>query len=314
VTRSLSFRPVKFWLIGLIGLALATGAQAEDLQKLKLRQFIHSADKICHWLNPAEALALGGGLIQMRNSALVSGQSPQTVYAAIAQARRSAARVDCRQPDLLTEVETIRGAYRGFVARPRLTFDGPRARWLADRTGLEAAKWRLVQYQNSGKTRLAFGLYGRTDRHSLTVMAQFPDNQRPYSARLMVRDAKYHPSGLINPAPLGLSARRPVTLSDQDQAFVAQSRSVSDRVLEDGPEVNLAGFAASGEYRGRSEARPTLRFDFPIEATTAIARLDPREDIIVVFEFADGPQYARFEAGDFVPALVFATLPSPYGH
>ncbi|MEM9963897.1 MAG: hypothetical protein AAGC58_00975 [Asticcacaulis sp.] len=304
---------LKAALLALACMATSGAALADALSKLTQRQFIHTANKTCHWLSAPEALALGGGLIQMRNAALISGQNPQSVYATIHQAHTAAARVDCRNPALLAEVETVKGAYRGFVTQNRLTFAGPKAQWLTDRTEAGTRKWRLVQYQKTGDIHMALGLYGLTDRHALTAMIQFPDDRRPYSARLMVRDPKYRPSGVIDKAPLGLSASMPLNITRYDHSFTAQSRHLTSMVLEDAPKVNMAGFNLMGEYKGRPQTRPTIRFDFPIEATTAIARLDPREDIVVVFEFPDGPQYARFEAGDFVPGLVFATLPSPYG-
>ncbi|MFT4090227.1 MAG: hypothetical protein QM645_05805 [Asticcacaulis sp.] len=303
----------RFMLTGLLAGTMASAAQADNLNLLTQRQFIHSANKTCNWLSGPEALALGGGLIQMRNAALMSGQSPQHIHTAINRARQAATRVDCHNPALLSEVDTVKGAYRGFVTQNRLNFHGPRASWLTDRTEAETQKWRLVQYHKTGNIRLAFGLYGHTDRHALSVMAQFPEAKRPYSARLMVRDPKYGPASLLSTAPLGLSTKHPVNLTRYDRSFPANGRHQMNVVLEDSPRVNLAGFNITGEYKGRPDPRPTVRFDFPIEATTALARLDPREEIIVVFEFTDGPQYARFEAGDFVPGLVFATLPSPYG-
>lgn len=304
---------LKALLLALGCVATSGAASADNLNKLTQRQFIHTANKTCHWLSGPEALALGGGLIQMRNAALISGQNPHAVYATIHQAHTAAARADCRNPALLAEVETVKAAYRGFVTQNRLTFGSAKAKWLTDRTEADTRKWRLVQYQKTGDVRMALGIYGHLDRHVLTAMIQFPDDRRPYSARLMVRDPKYRPSGVIDKTPLGLSASMPLNITRYDQTFMAQNRHMTRMVLEDAPKVNMAGFNVMGEYKGRPETRPTIRFDFPIYATTAIARLDPREDIVVVFEFADGPQYARFEAGDFVPGLVFATLPSLYG-
>lgn len=252
------------------------------MDALTQRQFIHSANRICGWLDGPEALAVGAGLLQMRNAALNRNMDPAP---AISRARAAAARVDCHKPELLAEVEVLKGAYRGYVARPRLSFDGRNAQWLADRTEAERFKWRLVQYRQTGDARLAFGLYGREDRQSLSVMAQFPDDRKPYAARLSL----------------------------PGETRYARARHELRMVLEDAPRVNMAGFTLDGTYKGRPQPRPTVRFDFPMEATTAIARLDPRADIVIAFDFADGVEYARFEAGDFVAGLIFVTLPSPYG-
>lgn len=57
---------------------------------------------------------------------------------------------------------------------------------------------------------------------------------------------------------------------------------------------------------------PVERLDFPNRAYAAIARLDPREDIVVAFDFASGTRCARFEVRDFVTGLASIPLPSPY--
>ncbi len=291
----------------------ATTAAAEpvSLETLTRRQFISSANARCHWFDGPTLLALKAGLLQNRNAALNHGVAPATVYATIDHARAAAARADCNNPALVQEVETLRGAYRGFVAQNRLTLRGVRSEWLADRTEQSLSKWRLVQYQQTGDVAMGFGLYGTLKGQTLSVMAQFR-GETPYAARLIVRDPA-HRSGLINRDALAVSAQMPKGMSPFDLSFSASGRRNTQIALKNAPRVNLAGFTVDGKFAGHAEKRDTLRFDFPMSATVAIGKLDPREDIVVAFDFNSGTQYARFEAGDFVPGLVFATLPSPYG-
>jgi len=297
-----------------LGLLCATAAPAQEgaLDTLMRRQFITAANTRCGWFDAPTTLALKAGLLQNRNAALNHGIAPDTVYGAMNRAKTAAASAACDSPKLRTEVETLRGAYRGFVTRNRLSLDGLRSQWLADRTGERDAKWRLVQYQQTGQVALGFGLYGTLKAQALTVMAQFEGDQ-PYAARLIVRDPALRPVGVINRAPLSISARLPLGVSPYDLSFAASDRRATQLALKDAPRVNLAGFTVDGRFAGHAETRDTIRFDFPMNATVAIGRLDPREDIIIAFDFNDGTQYARFEAGDFVAGLVFATLPSPYG-
>ena len=78
--------------------------------------------------------------------------------------------------------------------------------------------------------------------------------------------------------------------------------------------VNFAGFALGGRYVGAQVPVDAQRFDFPKTAILAMARLDPREDVVIEFDCDDGPRFARFEVGDFIPGMAFVSLPSPYTH
>ncbi|MDC7683569.1 hypothetical protein PQU92_09795 [Asticcacaulis sp. BYS171W] len=296
--------------------ALSHPATAQDvsLDTMVKRQFVTAANTRCQWFDGPTALALKAGMLQTRNSALNHGVAPDIVYGALSKAKTAAARADCRNPALLAEVETMKGAYKGFVTHNRLTLPGLRAQWQADRTQMRDEKWRLVQYQQTGDVALAIGLYGTLTRQTLSVMVQFPDGRQPYAARLIVRDPYYRSNGLINREAYAVSARMPAGFSTYDLSVPAMQRRQTSIALTDAPRVNLAGFTVEGKYAGHQAKRDTVRFDFPMRTTTAIARLDPREDIVVAFDFDTGTQYARFEAGDFVPGLVFVTLPSPYGN
>jgi hypothetical protein len=92
------------------------------------------------------------------------------------------------------------------------------------------------------------------------------------------------------------------------------ARGISETTASLRPEVkaNLAGFSLTGDFVGKQTPEDALRFDFPARAWMAIAKLDPREDIVVEFNTTDGPLYARFEVGDFLTGLSYVALPSSY--
>ncbi len=171
-----------------------------------------------------------------------------------------------------------------------------------------------MQYQNTASGDVALGIYGRLDQNSFSVMAHFKDGARPYSARILVRDPGVVSIGLINPQPFGLTAQRPAGIDDSALSFMASNLSETRVVMQAPVRANMAGFSLTGAYVGTQTPEESLRFDFPTRAYIAIARLDPREDIVVEFDCQDGPRYARFEVGDFITGLTYVALPSPYGH
>ncbi|MBW8881512.1 MAG: hypothetical protein JF615_08840 [Asticcacaulis sp.] len=174
--------------------------------------------------------------------------------------------------------------------------------------------WRLVEYQNMADGDAALGLYGTLAHYSFSVMADFRDGARPYSARLLVRDPSIVRVGLIDPAPYGVARTMPQGLSEAGYAsFVANGAGQTTASLTAQATANAAGFSLTGDYVGKTEPVAVSRFDFPTRAFSAIAQLDPREDVIVVFDCDDGPRYVRFEVGDFITGLTYVGLPSPYG-
>jgi hypothetical protein len=172
-----------------------------------------------------------------------------------------------------------------------------------------------VQYQNTDQADMAFGLYGGLHQNSFSLMAHFKNGVRPYSARLLVRNTDIVATGVINRAPYGLSETMPAGFSDYSSlSFMAHGISDVTADLHPGVKTNLAGFTLTGNYVGTQGPEAALRFDFPSRAWLAIAKLDPREDIVVEFSSEDGPRYARFEVGDFVTGLSYVALPAPYTH
>ncbi|MEI9904016.1 MAG: hypothetical protein WDN06_08550 [Asticcacaulis sp.] len=144
-------------------------------------------------------------------------------------------------------------------------------------------------------------------------MAHFADGARPYSARLLLRDPDVVASGMINPAAYAVSDTAPAGFGGGTLAFPARAMNDVTAVLAPTVRANALGFSATGDYVGaQSGAQDAVRFDFSTRAYPAIARLDPREDMVVEFDFSDGPRYMRFEVGDFITGLSYVGLPSPY--
>ncbi|GGZ20290.1 hypothetical protein [Asticcacaulis endophyticus] len=299
---------------GLMSGAAHAAAPSDMVEILTRRQFMLTADKRCHLLDAPAVTALNAGLVQSRNQLVRAGISATNMRAVLNRARDAGERVDCASSALQSEAETVRGAYRAFVAQPRLELPSDRTHWQATRSHASDRMWRLVQHQDSRDARLAFGLYGTLTGFNLTVMAQFTAEETPYGARLLLRDPRLNPTGVITRGGYTLSRDLPKGFSETySRSFMASGRNDLQIALGADRRVNFAGFDPSGKRVGTIEPKPTVRFDFPREIMTAMAGLDPREDVIIAFDFQDGPRYARFEIGDFITGAGFIALPSPYG-
>ncbi|OYW80223.1 MAG: hypothetical protein B7Z26_06795, partial [Asticcacaulis sp. 32-58-5] len=255
------------------------------VETLTRRQFMVSANQRCQLLDAPAVIALNSGLVQTRNQLVRAGISARNMQAVLRHARDGGDRVDCASPALQAEAETVRSAYRAFVAQPRLELPSGRTNWQATRSHGRETMWRLVQHQDSRDGRLAFGLYGTLTGFNLTVMAQFKAKDAPYSARLLLRDPRLNPTGVITPDRYGISRDLPQGFSEAySRSYMASARNDLQIALGGERRVNFAGFDVTGKHVGIIEPKPTVRFDFPREAMKAMAGLDPREDIIVAFE------------------------------
>ncbi len=279
------------------------------------RYFMVQADARCHLLNGPTSQALKAGYLQARNDALRAGLTMAYLAPWLEKAKTAADQSDCAAPSLMAEVNTAEGGFRRFMAVPHLELNSGRTEWLANRAYGDDQVWRLVQYQTTDQADLAFGLYGGLNQNNFSLMAHFKDGIRPYSARLLVRNTDILTTGMINRTPYGLTETMPAGFSDYS-SFSFMARGISDVTadLHPGVKTNLAGFTLTGNYVGAQGPQDAMRFDFPSRAWLAIAKLDPREDIVVEFVTEKGPLYARFEVGDFVTGLSYIALPAPYTH
>ncbi|MGA9658919.1 MAG: hypothetical protein WBQ60_07455 [Asticcacaulis sp.] len=301
------------WLLSVgTGPLIAQTADDYTLPVVK-RYYLVQADARCHVLEPAAGLALKAGYLQARNDALRAGLSMAYLAPWMAKARLAAEQTACDAPALTAEAATAQDGFRRFIAVPHVDFITSRTQWSANRAYSDDVTWRLVQYQNTDKADLAFGLYGTLAHNSFSVMARFADGERPYSARLLVRNTEIVSTGLIEPAPYSITTQMPRGFSDFSAfSFMARQASETQAVLRPVVKTNLAGFSLTGDYHGAPQTEDATRFDFPARAWLAIAKLDPREDMLIEFSLKDGPRYARFEVGDFVTGLTYVALPAPY--
>ncbi|WP_245531352.1 hypothetical protein [Asticcacaulis biprosthecium] len=300
-------------LMAAAAFALAPTAMAEgDIAAVAVkRYFLKEVNARCHLLDAPAARALAAGYVQARNSVLRAGHDMSALSPWLAKARSAAAAAPCDAPEVTAEAELARGGFRRFLAQTSLDLPTGRTAWTGTRAHGSEARWRLVQYQNAPGIDAALGLYGAVDRYSFAVMASFKDGARPYSARLLVRDTSRVAVGLINPAAYDVSRDAPMGLSEAGAlSFMARATRTTQAHLAPHVKVNSAGFSLTGKYVGDQSPVEAVRFDFPSRAFPAIGMLDPREDIVVVFECDDGPRYVRFEVGDFVTGLTWINLPS----
>ena len=295
------------------GVSMAQQADPLTATVLK-RYYLTQVDARCHLLDSATAMALKAGFLQARNAAIRAGTDMTVLGPYLDRVRDVAARTDCASTQLSAESATVTGALRGFLFQATLDLPTGRSSWTANRRFEDEARWRLVQFQQTDGADLALGLYGTLSSNRLAVMAHFSDGAKPYSARLLVRDPAVLPSGVINRTPYGLSENAPLGFTSSSLSFVACASSEQPAELREQVSANSAGFSPTGKYVGAQGPEDAVRFDFPGKAFMAIARLDPREDVVVAFDFPDGTRYARFEVGDMITGLAYAALPSPYGH
>jgi hypothetical protein len=294
---------------------VTAGSGTDDIASTAVkRYYLAQVNSYCHILDTPADMALKAGFLQARNEALRSGYTMASLSPWLDKARDAAARTDCTSTALTAEMRLAQGAYDRFIAVPHMDLATDRATWRADRSFGDKDAWRLVQFQSVPGADLAMGLYGSLGQKTLSVMVSFKDGVQPYSARLLLRDPNITPNGVINRSPYGLTRTLPTGFTEATSVSI-MARDSRHMSVEMRPHVtaNMAGFNLTGAYVGAQGPQDAIRYDFPTRAYSDIARLDPREDIVVVFECADGPLYARFEVGDFMTGLTYLALPSPYG-
>ena len=303
-------------LTALGAIATPAGAQEDALTaQIERRYFFVQVNDRCHLLTAPATTALKAGYVQARNAALRAGRDMTTLAPVLDSAGSAAAAVTCDAPQVTSEMHAAQSALRTYQVQMRLDLPGNRAAWTGVRTDQDKVEWRLVQYQNAPQADFAFGLYGTLTQNALSVTAHFADGSKPYAARLLVRNPDVWISGVINPAAYGLTPQRPTGFGDFSTVrFPAYNETDVTAMVKPVVKVNFAGFALGGHYVGTQAPVDAQRFDFPKAAVMAMAKLDPREDVVIEFDGDKGPVYARFEVGDFIPGMAYVSLPSPYTH
>jgi len=303
-----------FALCGLAG--PPAGAQDDALSaQIARRYFFVQVNDRCHLLSGPATTALKAGFVEARNAALRAGRDMAALAPVLEGARTAAAATACDAAQVTSEMRNAQNALRTYQVQMRLDLPGTRAAWSGVRTDQDTVEWRLVQYQNTARADFAFGLYGTLTQNALSVTARFADGSRPYAARLLVRNPDVWTTGVIDPSAFGLTSQRPTGFGDVSTlGFPAYNETDVSTMMKPVVKVNFAGFALGGRYIGTQAPVDAQRFDFPKAAVMAMARLDPRENVVIEFDGDRGPVYARFEVGDFIPGVAYLSLPSPYSH
>jgi len=272
-------------------LAAPALAHAQPLDLFYERTVMRAADGRCGLFTPEVSAALAAGQAQARGAALRAGVSPSALQASEQLARAKAGAAGCGSADIAMAAQRVRSAFSGFSRISRLTYPGDMTIWQADRLGGRESRWRLKQEVSFGTDRLSFGLAGRGGADALVGVGRFADGAAPYGARLLLRDTRRSAGPYLQRASNGPTAGLPL------------DRRLPPR------EVLIAYLAEAREPAGRDllpKGETGWAFRFPASAVDVLARLDPREAVMIEFLFpGDRVRRAYVEVGDFAAGRAF---------
>lgn len=278
------------------GAALAAALAAAPVQALAgptdlflERTLMSAANARCGLFAPDVASALAAGAAQARGAVLRAGIDTRAIQTLEQRARAEAARIDCRDPRLLSVAARARDAFTAYARMARITYPGQVADWRADRGEGRAARWRLAQTSRFGPDRMTFGLAGREGVSALVAVATFADGATPFAARLVLRDVNRTNGPYLSLGAGVLSGKLPPRSATK--GFFAEARS-----------------AASADLLPR-DVKTGWAFRFPTSAERELAALDPREAVAVEFLFpGERVRTAYLEVGDFAAGQAFLKL------
>lgn len=276
--------------IGLAVLAVPSALLAANAaDQLYERTLMTAADSRCRLFTPTISAALDASRAQARGATLRSGASEQQVAALEGRARAKAAGAACNSKDLTLAASRVKKAFEGYSQMLSQVYPGDVSSWKAERSvSATIPVWRLSQPASFGADRLMFGLVGRAK--AVTAVATFDNGQRPYAARIIVRDTNRTLGPYISPGA-GRNLSGKVAPRNASLVFTAETR-------EEAPLTLLPNGAKTG-----------LAFRFPTAAADAISQLDPREAVTVEFAFTGrGDEITRkayVEVGDFAAGRAF---------
>lgn len=240
----------------------------------------------CRLFDDETRAALVAGQLQARGAALRASASQADLEALRLRSEVRARQVPCGSTDVTEIAARVRSGFTGYARLNKASYPGDLSAWTAVRRSVDG--WQLQQTVQFARDRMRFGLIKST---GLVAEGQFADGARPFSARLILRDDARTVGPYLDSrsAPPG----RPMPLN-----FRIPPRSAS-RI-----------FAATL----REPAASAWRFRFPEAAQIALARLDPREALIVEFVFAGRSEevvrQALIEVGDFAAGQAFIQVSS----
>jgi hypothetical protein len=262
---------------------------AEAADQLYERTLMTAANTRCGLFAPPISAALDAARAQARGATLRSGVSEQQVAALEQRARAKAGAAACNSKDLSLAASRVKAAFDGYAQMQTMTYPGDVASWKADRSSSATIPfWRLSQMSAFGGDRLMFGLAGRNK--AVTAVATFENGQRPYAARVILRDTRRTLGPYIDQR-LGRALNGKVAPRNASLVFNAETR-------EEAPPTLLPTGAKTG-----------LAFRFPFALADAMAQLDPREAVTIEFVFTGrGDEMTRkayVEVGDFAAGRAF---------
>lgn len=264
-------------------LAADTGGQLYE------RTLMTAADSRCRLFSPTISSALDAARAQARGAALRSGATELQVAALEQRARAKAASATCDSKDLTVAAARVKKAFEGYSQLLTMTYPGDVSSWKAERSvSATIPVWRLSQPSSFGADRLMFGLAGRAK--AVLAVSTFENGQRPYVARIILRDTKRTLGPYID-ARSGKNLAGKIPPRNASLVFTAERR-------EEAPVTLLPTGAKTG-----------LAFRFPEAVAEAMSQLDPREAVTVEFAFAGrGEEVTRkayIEVGDFAAGRAF---------
>lgn len=253
------------------------------------RTLMTAADARCRLFSPTISAALDASRAQARGATLRSGATELQVTALEKRARAKAAGAACDSKDLTLAASRVKKAFEGYSQMLSMTYPGDVSSWKAERSvSATIPVWRLSQPSSFGANRVLFGLAGRTK--AVIAVATFENGQRPYVARVILRDTSRTLGPYIDPRS-GKNLAGKVAPRNASLVFTAESR-------DEAPLTLLPTGAKTG-----------LAFRFPPAVAQAMSQLDPREAVVIEFAFAgrgeEDTRKAYIEVGDFAAGMAF---------
>lgn len=252
------------------------------------------ADRRCNFFEPRIAAVLSAAKLEARGAALKAGVTMLELDRTEARARAKANSQPCNSRDFTLAAANVRKAFEGLSQYRTMRYPGDIAGWNVERiNGRRLMSWGVSQRSTFGADSMTFGLAGRNEQVALMAVATFADGARPASARLLIRD-----------------------LSKLQQPFFdvwagGQRTPLARRVSPDNVARAFPGIGPqpADEHLVPSNPRSSVAFTFPPQAAAAMANLDPREAVVVEFNFLGRGGYvtrrAYIEVGSFAAARAF---------
>lgn len=238
----------------------------------------------CNLFEPRVSAALSAAVLQARGAALRAGHEATQLASSAAQARSRVDGVSCQDEQLRLIATRVQSGFAGWSRAARISFEGDRSIWLGDRFESKQVGWRLAQDGMTGTSPVRLGLIGRNPSQvQLATVVSFKGRNRPYAARLVVRNVQ----ALSRPWLSGDGLPPP---------------SARTSFFATGVKAAPASLLKTGNRQGEE-------WRFNTSAIEALSKLDPRETVRIEFLFHDDSvAAAQFEVGDFAAGRAFLEM------